>query len=258
MRLAAFHTALWILVVAGFYLRVQGVGVVGYNLDEVEKAQAAQFYLAGHFHVDMEHPMLLKSLLALAFALFEPHEATARTLIALLGAGTIPLLYLLAARLFDPVVGLISAAFLAVSPYAVAMHHTVKEDTLAVLCWLFALHALCRVRDGCASSLYWAAVGLGLAWASKLSAPFLMLLMAAACMLFWDIRKPLKDAMTSAQGSDIAGPVRPHVSGLQPHRAHSGFLARHPGGRAKPGRPRRTTGGFAIPAQLFLLRLPPA
>ena len=109
MRLAGFHTVLWILVIAGFYLRIQGVGAVGYNLDEVEKAQAAELYLAGDFFVDMEHPMLLKSLLALVFALVEPHgessEGAARTLFALLGAGTILLLYLLAARLFHPMNG---------------------------------------------------------------------------------------------------------------------------------------------------------
>ena len=57
------------LVVVALWLRLPGLGVEGFADDEVHKWLAAQRYLTGDFGGDdVEHPMLMKSLVALAIA----------------------------------------------------------------------------------------------------------------------------------------------------------------------------------------------
>ena len=54
-----------ILIVAlGFILRVRGLDRVSFNEDEVHKVEAARAYLHDNFSLNLEHPMLMKSLIA--------------------------------------------------------------------------------------------------------------------------------------------------------------------------------------------------
>ena len=60
--------ALFFIVALGFALRIRGLDRVGFNEDEVHKVEAARAYLRGNFSVNLEHPMLMKSLIAVSLA----------------------------------------------------------------------------------------------------------------------------------------------------------------------------------------------
>src|SRR2546428_11496888 len=61
-------TALLLIVLLGLFLRLQGLERVGFNDDEIHKVEAARSYLRGNFLVNLEHPMLMKSLVTLSLA----------------------------------------------------------------------------------------------------------------------------------------------------------------------------------------------
>ena len=56
------------IVLLGLALRLRGLAQVGFNEDEVQKVVAAHSYLHGQFSVNLEHPMLMKSLIAISLA----------------------------------------------------------------------------------------------------------------------------------------------------------------------------------------------
>ena len=60
--------ALFLIVALGFALRFRGLDRVGFNEDEVHKVEAARAYLHGNFSLNLEHPMLMKSLIAVSLA----------------------------------------------------------------------------------------------------------------------------------------------------------------------------------------------
>src|SRR5262250_2682567 len=60
--------ALFLIVVLGLVLRLGGLERVGFNEDEVHKVEAARAYLHGDFVTNLEHPMLMKSLIAISLA----------------------------------------------------------------------------------------------------------------------------------------------------------------------------------------------
>src|SRR5262245_28603832 len=69
-RLAKKHKALALvlIVLLGFLLRLRGLEQVGFNDDEINKVDAAHSYLRGSFLVNLEHPMLLKSVASMSLA----------------------------------------------------------------------------------------------------------------------------------------------------------------------------------------------
>ncbi len=88
------------------------------------------------------HPPLYYYLLHYWLRLFGPSDAAARSLSALLGAGLLGLIYLLGARLFDPLTGLLAAAVAAVSSYQVYYAQEARMYMLltflgAASCYLF-------------------------------------------------------------------------------------------------------------------------
>src|SRR2546427_7662540 len=60
--------ALFLIVALGLVLRLRGLDRVGFNEDEVHKVEAARAYRGGNFLVNLEHPMLMKSLITASLA----------------------------------------------------------------------------------------------------------------------------------------------------------------------------------------------
>src|SRR6202166_2386756 len=60
--------ALLLIVTLGFGLRIRGLDRAGFNEDEVQKVNAARAYLRGDFSRNLEHPMLMKSMIAVSLA----------------------------------------------------------------------------------------------------------------------------------------------------------------------------------------------
>jgi 4-amino-4-deoxy-L-arabinose transferase-like glycosyltransferase len=171
--------ALALVVGVGLWYRLRGHAAEGFADDEVHKWLAANRYLAGDFGGDdVEHPMLMKSLAALALWVFRgalAPEAVTRLPSAIAGGLTAVAVALLGRRLFGRAAGLLSAALVALSTTAIGYHRIAKEDallglffTLSVWCLAEARAAAEDVRDRDARR--WellAAAALGAAFASK-------------------------------------------------------------------------------------------
>ena len=171
--------ALAALVLVGLWLRLRGLAAEGFADDEVHKWLAANRYLAGDFGGDdVEHPMLMKSLVAVAIAALRPllaPEALTRLPSALAGGLTVWATALLGRRLFGRGAALVSAALLALSSTAVGYHRIGKEDMLLGLFFVLCLWCLCEAKaaadDGrTREQRRWelsSAAALGAAFASK-------------------------------------------------------------------------------------------
>ena len=138
------------LVAVGLWLRLRQLSADGFADDEVHKWLAAQRYLHGQFGGDdVEHPMLMKWLIALCIAVF-PHlapETLTRLPNALAGGVSIWLVALLGRRLFGRAAGLLAAALTAVSPALVGYQRVAKEDTLFGVFLLLMLWCLAEARE---------------------------------------------------------------------------------------------------------------
>src|ERR1700739_1650657 len=60
--------AVVLVVMLGFALRIRGLDRAGFNEDEIQKVNAARAYLHGDFSRNLEHPMFMKSMIAVSLA----------------------------------------------------------------------------------------------------------------------------------------------------------------------------------------------
>jgi hypothetical protein len=141
--------ALILIVALGFMLRLRGLSRMGFNEDEVHKAEAASAYLHGNFSVNLEHPMLMKSLITVSLAgvdfwnrgLGHSHpvaeEAAVRLPNVIFGSLTAVVIFLFAQEFFGLEVGLLSALLWSIGTIAIMVNREAKEDTLLVFfAWL--------------------------------------------------------------------------------------------------------------------------
>src|SRR5215472_11146942 len=141
--------ALFLIVVLGLVLRLGGLERVGFNEDEVHKVEAARAYLHGDFVTNVEHPMLMKSLIAISLAAGDswnrgpgrshplPEEVTVRLPNVIFGALTAVVLFLLAQEFFGVEIGLLTAFLWSIGTLAIMDNRLAKEDTLLVFfTWL--------------------------------------------------------------------------------------------------------------------------
>jgi 4-amino-4-deoxy-L-arabinose transferase-like glycosyltransferase len=145
------------LVIAGFSLRLSGLGKVGFAEDEINKLEAARAYDQRDFSANAEHPMLMKVLMDVSLRGARAwnaitggsvnEEAALRFPNVLFGALTVIPLFLLTAALFDRRTGLWAAAFWAFGVNAITYNRIGKEDTLMVFFLLFAFYFFLRARQ---------------------------------------------------------------------------------------------------------------
>src|SRR3954471_6973186 len=148
-RAAALVLAL--LVLAGLWLRLRGLAAEGFADDEVHKWLAANRYLHGVFSGDdVEHPMLMKWLIAGAIAIggdfgWAP-EAMTRLPNALAGGLGVLAVAFLTRRLFGRGAALLAAALAACSVTLVGYQRVAKEDTLLGLFLMLLLWCLAEAK----------------------------------------------------------------------------------------------------------------
>ena len=141
--------ALFLIVLLGLVLRLRGLDRVGFNEDEVHKVEAARGYLHGDFLVNLEHPMLMKSMIAVSLAATDlwnrelggshqvPEEVAVRLPNVIVGALTAVVLFLLGQEFFSVEVGLLTAFLWSIGTLAIMDNRLAKEDTLLVFfTWL--------------------------------------------------------------------------------------------------------------------------
>ncbi|TMA13935.1 MAG: hypothetical protein E6J86_10215, partial [Deltaproteobacteria bacterium] len=131
----AAAVALAALVVIGLWLRLRGLSAEGFADDEVHKWLAANRYLKGIFSGDdVEHPMLMKWLIAASISIGSHFGWAAETMTrlpnALAGGASVLVVALLARRLFGRTAALIAAALTACSVTLIGYQRVAKEDTL--------------------------------------------------------------------------------------------------------------------------------
>jgi 4-amino-4-deoxy-L-arabinose transferase-like glycosyltransferase len=142
---------LFALVAIGLVLRLRGLSAEGFGDDEVHKWLAANRYLAGIFSGDdVEHPMLMKWLIAACIAVggklgWAPETMT-RLPNALAGGLSIAVVGILGKRLFGRTAGLFAAALAAVSPTLVGYQRVAKEDTLLGLFLMLLLLCMAEAK----------------------------------------------------------------------------------------------------------------
>ncbi|MCK4471017.1 MAG: glycosyltransferase family 39 protein, partial [Anaerolineae bacterium] len=140
---------LWVVAVTalGGFLRVYQIGVKGLWLDEAFSVwlgwQPVGEMMGWLVRID-QHPPLYHLLLHFWMVLGDD-QATVRSLSALCGTLTIPVVYLLGRRLGDDKVGFLAALVLAVSPFHVRFAQETRMYTLLTLNVSLALYALVRL-----------------------------------------------------------------------------------------------------------------
>lgn len=144
-------------VVAGFGLRVKGLGSIGFAEDEINKWEAVQAYDRGDFSVNAEHPMLMKVLIDLSLRTSRSlnsatgssisEEAALRFPNVVFGALTAIPLFLLTGALFDRRTAIWAAALWSFGVNAITYNRIGKEDTLMVFFLLFAFYFFIRAKQ---------------------------------------------------------------------------------------------------------------
>jgi hypothetical protein len=147
--------ALAALVVFGFALRAYRLGVESLGEDELNKVRAVEEYRArGLTSANGEHPLLMKGLLTASIvaadrwnasgfvgarpSLVVSTETAVRLPVALFGALTSLLIFLVAAELFGAEIGFIAAALWAFDPAAIGFNRIAKEDSFLLFFFLLA------------------------------------------------------------------------------------------------------------------------
>jgi 4-amino-4-deoxy-L-arabinose transferase-like glycosyltransferase len=147
----ACAAAIALFVAAGLWLRLRGLSAEGFGDDEVHKWLAALRYLRGDFSGDdVEHPMLMKALIALFAAVgtrlgWAPETIT-RLPNALAGGLSIWIVAQLGRRLFGRTAGLCAAALAAVSTTFIGYQRVAKEDTLLGVFLLLLLWCVAEAK----------------------------------------------------------------------------------------------------------------
>ena len=154
------HKAAVLLVIVslGFCLRVRGIDHMGFNEDEVTVLNAARAYLRGNFTLNREHPMFMKSMIAVSLAagdqwnrgLGRSHQVSDEFAVRLpntiFGALTAVVIFLFAQEFFGFQVGLLSALLWSVGTFAITVNRLAKEDTFLVFFTWLAYYFYLRAK----------------------------------------------------------------------------------------------------------------
>jgi len=123
------------------------------------KVQAAQSYLRGNFSVNLEHPMLMKSMVVVSMVACHwwnrhtrrehpiPDEIAVRLPNVIFGSLTSVVLYLIAQEFFGTEVGLLAALLWSIGTITIMDNRIAKEDTLLVFFTWLAYYFYVRAKN---------------------------------------------------------------------------------------------------------------
>jgi len=167
------NVSLVIIVALGLFLRSWDLGWNGFNGDEsIYSGQAASLLgeqdFLKDFAVFRAHPLLLQSLLSVAFALFGIHDTVARMVPVIFGTLSIFVTYLLAKELFDRKVALVSSLVLALLPFHIVFSRQVLLDVPLSFFVILFLYFVTKFKISERNIYsYWSGVSCGLCLISK-------------------------------------------------------------------------------------------
>ncbi len=199
--------ALASIVILGFAVRLPELHESGLSEDEVNKIDAVRSYQNGSFEVNVEHPLLMKTLMLASVSLADavnrafaadtahpviPEETAVRLPNVLVGAFTAIPIFLIGAALFSAPTGFLASLLWAVGVNAAAINRIAKEDTLLTFffLWGFFFHLLMKSTpetDARRKRLFYYLSGamFGLMLSSKYFPHFWGLTL----LFFWTLRK---------------------------------------------------------------------
>jgi 4-amino-4-deoxy-L-arabinose transferase-like glycosyltransferase len=142
-------TILIFITLAAAYLRLANLGVPSFWVDELDFVDAAKSMLrVGEPLLDSGYPYprapLQTYALMASFKLFGVSEFSSRLPSAIFGILSIPLLFIIGRGLFNERVGLLSALFLAVSPFAIGWSRGCRMYALFQLLFLAGVYFFYR------------------------------------------------------------------------------------------------------------------
>ena len=165
--------AVVLVVMLGFALRIRGLDRAGFNEDEIQKVNAARAYLHGEFSRNLEHPMFMKSLIAVSlaaagrwnrgFGRLHPlsDEFAVRLPNVIFGALMSIVIFALAREFFSLQVALLSSLLWSFGTIAIMDNRIAKEDTLLVFfAWLgYYFYIKAKKASAISSRANWEASG---------------------------------------------------------------------------------------------------
>jgi 4-amino-4-deoxy-L-arabinose transferase-like glycosyltransferase len=155
------------------FLRIWDIGWNGFNGDEsIYSGQAASLLgneeFTSNFAVFRAHPLLLQSLVSIAFALLGIQDTTARIVPVIFGTLTVFVTYLVAKQLFNKKIGLICSLVLALMPFHIVFSRQVIVDVPLSFFVVLFLYFITRYREtGTSFYCYLTGVSCGLCFISK-------------------------------------------------------------------------------------------
>jgi 4-amino-4-deoxy-L-arabinose transferase-like glycosyltransferase len=177
----AVPLALVIVLAVALWLRLPGLTAERFHEDEAIYSawalQSATGIDPGFDRIGIDKPPVYLTLLALAFRLGGPSEATARWPNVIAGLLIVALTYRLGTQLYDRPTGLLAAVLVALSPFAISFGPTAFTDPWMVVLVLVALDA---AAQGLAE---YAGLAAGLATMTKPTAPLFWPLILAFLLL---------------------------------------------------------------------------
>lgn len=167
------NLALILIIIVAFLLRSWDLGWNGFNGDEsIYSGQAASLlgeeeYLK-NFGVFRSHPLLLQTLVSVAFALFGINDVVARMVPVLFGTLTVLITYLVGKQLFDSRVGLVSCLVVALLPFHIIFSRQVLVDVPLSFFLILFIYFIAKFRMTESNIMcFWAGVSSGLCIMSK-------------------------------------------------------------------------------------------
>jgi 4-amino-4-deoxy-L-arabinose transferase-like glycosyltransferase len=161
------------IIVVALFLRSWDIGWNGFNGDEsIYSGQAASMLgktdFLNDFTLFRAHPLLLQSLVSIAFLIFGIYDTVARTIPVIFGTATVFVTYLVAKELFDKRVGLVSCLILALLPFHIVFSRQVLVDVpLSFFVILFLYFVVKYTKTEISMYSYLAGVSCGLCFISK-------------------------------------------------------------------------------------------
>lgn len=167
------NLALILIIAVAFLVRSWDLGWNGFNGDEsIYSGQAAS--LLGDenslkdFVIFRSHPILLQSLVSIAFALFGIYDIVARIVPVIFGTLSVLVTYLVGKELFDRKVGIISCLILALLPFHIIFSRQVLVDVPLSFFLILFIYFIAKYRmTGDNMFCFWAGVSSGLCVMSK-------------------------------------------------------------------------------------------
>ena len=184
-----YLTAVGLLVLVAFFIRASSLDAQSLWRDEVDAlrfATAPRSELLGNFTEPGWNGPLYFLLLRLWITFTGTSGYAMRFFSLVPGVLSIPLIYVLGRRLFDPATGLISALLVTASPYLVWYSQEVKMYALVLALSLVAIYSLCRGVEG-EGWPWWLAqmAATTLAFYSHILAALLIPVQMLLCIVWW-------------------------------------------------------------------------